>query len=156
MKKIKLENKTSVCFDETKQKLSNRKQTTHSSEQPELHPYHVIDEEKKKIMRDKLLSWFYKYKRRLPWRGDAPPYTSGTDIRNHINRENCCTLNKYFEMNHSAKSIKNELPLEKTQYQNNSFTTYNRTAYGTWVSEVMLQQTQVSVVIPYWIKWYVR
>jgi A/G-specific adenine glycosylase len=25
--------------------------------------------------------------------------------------------------------------------------------YGTWVSEIMLQQTQVATVIPYWIKW---
>ncbi|KAL3761673.1 hypothetical protein ACHAW5_002653 [Stephanodiscus triporus] len=27
------------------------------------------------------------------------------------------------------------------------------TAYGIWVSEVMLQQTRVEAVIPYWIKW---
>jgi A/G-specific adenine glycosylase len=27
------------------------------------------------------------------------------------------------------------------------------TAYGVWVSEIMLQQTRVEAVIPYWIKW---
>ncbi len=31
-----------------------------------------------------------------------------------------------------------------------------RTPYSTWVSEVMLQQTQVSVVIPYFAKWMER
>ena len=29
----------------------------------------------------------------------------------------------------------------------------NPTPYGVWISEVMLQQTQVSVVIPYYIRW---
>lgn len=27
------------------------------------------------------------------------------------------------------------------------------TAYGVWVSEIMLQQTRVEAVVPYWIKW---
>lgn len=27
------------------------------------------------------------------------------------------------------------------------------TAYGTWVSEVMCQQTRVDTVIPYWLRW---
>jgi adenine-specific DNA glycosylase len=27
------------------------------------------------------------------------------------------------------------------------------TAYGTWVSEIMLQQTRVETVIPYYLKW---
>ena len=31
-----------------------------------------------------------------------------------------------------------------------------RSAYGVWVSEVMLQQTQVATVIPYWMKWMAR
>ncbi len=30
---------------------------------------------------------------------------------------------------------------------------HNRTPYRVWVSEVMLQQTQVSVVIPYFLRW---
>jgi A/G-specific adenine glycosylase len=29
-------------------------------------------------------------------------------------------------------------------------------AYGTWVSEVMLQQTRVATVVPYWRKWMAR
>jgi A/G-specific adenine glycosylase len=31
-----------------------------------------------------------------------------------------------------------------------------RSAYGTWVSEIMLQQTRVETVIPYWHKWMER
>lgn len=30
---------------------------------------------------------------------------------------------------------------------------YNPTPYGVWISEVMLQQTQVSVVTPYFLRW---
>jgi adenine-specific DNA glycosylase len=29
-------------------------------------------------------------------------------------------------------------------------------AYGTWVSEVMLQQTRVDTVIDYWLKWMAK
>lgn len=29
----------------------------------------------------------------------------------------------------------------------------HRTPYGTWISEVMLQQTQVKTVLPYWERW---
>jgi A/G-specific adenine glycosylase len=32
----------------------------------------------------------------------------------------------------------------------------NQDAYGIWISEVMLQQTQVSAVIPYWERWMTR
>jgi len=32
-------------------------------------------------------------------------------------------------------------------------TTPDPTAYGTWVSEIMLQQTRVETVISYWFKW---
>lgn len=28
--------------------------------------------------------------------------------------------------------------------------------YGTWISEIMLQQTQVPTVIPYWLKWIAK
>ena len=33
-----------------------------------------------------------------------------------------------------------------------SFQSTEVTAYGVWVSEIMLQQTRVEAVIPYWIK----
>ena len=39
---------------------------------------------------------------------------------------------------------------------NSEFTTPPMSAYGTWVSEIMLQQTRVDTVIPYWHKWMVR
>jgi A/G-specific adenine glycosylase len=29
-------------------------------------------------------------------------------------------------------------------------------AYGTWVSEIMLQQTRVEAVVPYYTKWMAR
>ena len=32
----------------------------------------------------------------------------------------------------------------------------NRNAYRTWISEIMLQQTQVNTAIPYFNKWFIR
>jgi A/G-specific adenine glycosylase len=34
--------------------------------------------------------------------------------------------------------------------------TPQRSAYGTWISEIMLQQTRVETVIAYWFKWMDR
>lgn len=36
------------------------------------------------------------------------------------------------------------------------FKSPGKSAYGTWISEIMLQQTQVATVIPYWLKWMER
>mmetsp|Transcript_15517 Transcript_15517/g.19926 ORF Transcript_15517/g.19926 Transcript_15517/m.19926 type:complete len:175 (-) Transcript_15517:575-1099(-) len=63
-----------------------------------------------------LISWYRKNRRRLPWRGDEPPY--GVSVK-------------------EAPVVKNE----------------KVGAYGTWVSEVMLQQTRVETVIKYFLNW---
>lgn len=39
---------------------------------------------------------------------------------------------------------------ESSEYSNIS---PDKSAYGTWVSEIMLQQTRVETVIPYWFRW---
>lgn len=41
----------------------------------------------------------------------------------------------------------------KKQEQQETFSAFPVTAYGVWVSEIMLQQTRVEAVVPYWIKW---
>ncbi|NP_001072831.1 adenine DNA glycosylase [Xenopus tropicalis] len=68
--------------------------------------YHSFTSQETEIIRDKLLAWYDKSKRDLPWRTMA------------------CT----------------EPDLD-------------RKAYAVWVSEVMLQQTQVATVIDYYNKW---
>ena len=40
--------------------------------------------------------------------------------------------------------------------EGSGFVTPPPSAYGTWVSEIMLQQTRVETVIPYWHRWMVK
>lgn len=48
------------------------------------------------------------------------------------------------------------LPWRGDGIENSSYKTPTKSAYGTWVSEIMLQQTKVETVIPYWFKWMER
>ena len=75
------------------------------------------------LLHGAILPWFDRNRRLLPWRGDAPPYTSPSS---------------------SSSSSSSSGP---TTYKN---------AYGTWVSEIMCQQTRVETVIPYFINWMER
>jgi A/G-specific adenine glycosylase len=75
-------------------------------------------------VRQKLLSWYDANRRKLPWRGDAPPYNSSL----------------LDDGNDAAPQADQSTKMEVS-------------AYGTWVSEVMLQQTRVDTVIKYYLKW---
>ena len=77
-------------------------------------------------VRSSLLAWYEKNRRRLPWRGDAPPYNGSTAAAN------------------VAKNKNSKVKSEAAQPVS---------AYGVWVSEIMLQQTRVEAVIPYWLAW---
>ena len=70
-------------------------------------------------LRRGLLSWYDVNRRKLPWRGDAPPYGAAV-------------LPDGIEPSTAVS------------------------AYGTWVSEVMLQQTRVDTVIPFYVRWMAR
>ena len=102
----------------------------------------------------------YRYdanRRRLPWRGDPPPYNGSTaagagaaaaaaqDARAATTKQPL--ISKFFSAKAKAAS-----PVASTR----SPPVASRrpvTAYGTWVSEIMLQQTRVETVIPYYLKW---
>ncbi|EOD21193.1 A/G-specific adenine DNA glycosylase, mutY, partial [Emiliania huxleyi CCMP1516] len=78
--------------------------------------------------RPALLEWYRATRRRLPWRGDAPPYNGST-----------AGVNK-------AGSRAAQVAAEPSPVGEVS-------AYGVWVSEIMCQQTRVEAVIPYWLAW---
>ncbi|PFH34294.1 helix-hairpin-helix motif domain-containing protein [Besnoitia besnoiti] len=156
--------------------------------------------------RSALLSWFDSNRRKLPWRGDPPPFTSWATTRA---ASGCATgLKKNAESGKSTSSIlsffaKKEKPDAKTLQgspppattdasgpasdsargsagtrqpkrqneedanggkgkesspaQAQTETDRERVSpYGVWVSEVMLQQTQVCTVIDYWQRWVAR
>jgi A/G-specific adenine glycosylase len=76
-------------------------------------------------IRPALLRWYTQHRRRLPWRGDkVDPRSYASD------NSNPCKI---------------ELADEDVCIP--------MSAYGTWVSEIMLQQTRIETVIPYWLRW---
>lgn len=59
-----------------------------------------------------------RHRRKLPWRGDAPPF-GADDVKE---TEACASMPEV-------------------------------SPYGTWVSEIMAQQTRIATVIDYWLRW---
>eukprot|EP00931_Biecheleriopsis_adriatica_P087083 TRINITY_DN61602_c0_g1_i1.p1 TRINITY_DN61602_c0_g1~~TRINITY_DN61602_c0_g1_i1.p1 ORF type:complete len:534 (+),score=116.98 TRINITY_DN61602_c0_g1_i1:57-1658(+) len=125
-------------------------------------------------IRKRLLCWYAQNRRQLPWRGDPPPWSEDKAARKRKADEeekqrNQPKLSSFFK---SLKTSGSREPVKITLDDDSdssgpSFTSaltpemqsggapgaFERTAYGTWVSEVMLQQTQVERVIAYWTKW---
>jgi A/G-specific adenine glycosylase len=81
-------------------------------------------------IRAALLEWYRQHRRKLPWRGDPPPWQGSTVD---------------FAQKKSAK--------RKQTHDFSGEVAFPVTAYGVWVSEIMLQQTRVEAVIPYWVRW---
>ena len=93
-------------------------------------------------VRAALLRWYDANRRRLPWRGDPPPYNGSTAGINTVHP--AATAGKAAAAAASTAAaatgttVDGGTPVEP---------------YGVWVSEIMLQQTRVEAVIPYWCAW---
>jgi A/G-specific adenine glycosylase len=95
--------------------------------------YHDFLPKEAAEIREALLSWYRANRRKLPWRGDPPPYDGSTAGVNS-------NKTKKQKSNKANKQSGDEaLPVSVS-------------AYGVWVSEIMLQQTRVEAVIPYYRK----
>eukprot|EP01084_Bolivina_argentea_P173449 300425_1 len=79
---------------------------------------HEFSAEHANVLRTTLVDWYYRTRRKLPWRGDEPPWLGG-------------------DCGEGATAIE-------------------PSPYGTWVSEVMLQQTQVATVVAFYERWMQR
>jgi A/G-specific adenine glycosylase len=142
------------------------------------HKYHVnmLSPKIAYGMRIALIQWYRTNRRKLPWRGDCGPFDGSTvgygaaAAKNGTKRkgEGKATTNKdirsFFATSSSipssskrAKTCDSKAATTKKQLEeeDSSHATASRevTAYGIWVSEIMLQQTRVEAVIPYWLKW---
>lgn len=133
--------------------------------------------------RQRLLQWYDKSRRKLPWRGDPPPYDGSDKVSNQLRFASMSrkskdtgsnsTLTHFFPVKHSSRStsVKGNaderkdndivvLDQEDTEHDTDaeSSTTRTRkpTPYETWVSEIMLQQTRVETAIGYFLKWMER
>jgi A/G-specific adenine glycosylase len=121
-------------------------------------------------IREALLTWYVEHRRKLPWRGDPPPWQGSTakkvvkkkkqQAKDNKEKGKQKGIQEFFAVKKETPS--SELSLTDTEATTSATTTDNQddvetaftvTAYGVWVSEIMLQQTRVEAVIPYWIKW---
>ena len=82
-------------------------------------------------IRQSLLKWYDRVRRKLPWRGDALVMTQSSQSK----------MTTFFKP--KAEKKENEPETERIVV----------TPYGTWVSEIMLQQTRVDTVVDYYQKW---
>lgn len=94
-------------------------------------------------LRIDLLHWYTANRRLLPWRGDtieisALPSVCKTIVSDPLNIE---------QKFGTASDVEGKA---------SPTVTFVKSAYGTWISEIMLQQTRVETVIPYWLKWIDR
>ena len=123
-------------------------------------------------IRTSLVSWYRINRRKLPWRGDPGPYdgsTVGYAASSSIasskgkkkggkneSKNNGKDIRSFFGASSSSSKRKgSNYDEEEEEEFNEPAYTENRevTAYGVWVSEIMLQQTRVEAVIPYYLKW---
>lgn len=113
--------------------------------------FHDFTEEEATHIRQALLTWYHSTRRKLPWRGDPPPYDGSTaginDKTKPAKSPGQISIKKFLAANSKSQEPEtdkenrsDELPLSVT-------------GYGVWVSEIMLQQTRVEAVIPYYLKW---
>ena len=145
--------------------------------------YHHLSPSNAAAVRQALLDWYRPNRRKLPWRGDPPPYDGSTAGINGGNGkqakkaeqktadEKQPSISKYFAAK-KATAPKREngdndanddtsstlaraasSSAASDQESNDAASPQTISAYGTWVSEIMLQQTRVEAVIPYYLKW---
>eukprot|EP00900_Chrysochromulina_parva_P014759 jgi/Chrpa1/23284/Chrysochromulina_OHIO_Genome00026531-RA len=95
-------------------------------------------------VRAALLRWYDANRRRLPWRGDPPPYNGSTAGINTVHP--AATAGKA-----AAAAASTAAAATGTTVDLGGGTPVE--PYGVWVSEIMLQQTRVEAVIPYWCAW---
>ncbi|GMF31313.1 unnamed protein product [Phytophthora fragariaefolia] len=118
--------------------------------------------------RTELLAWYDAHRRKLPWRGDPPPYlttathTSQKKQQEAAKRSGLAAFLKQeptdeaaAELEHvEAESCKQEEVVEAAGGDDSSESRPKKVApYETWVSEIMLQQTRVDTVVEYFLRW---
>ena len=136
--------------------------------------FHLFSPEEATEIRQRLLDWYDAHRRHLPWRGDPPPWDGSTaNFADKTKKKKNSSEEKpmgkrssaqqssiqdYFapttNNNKKKKRASTSSPQSVSQTETDTTTTaFPVSAYGIWVSEIMLQQTRVEAVIPYWVRW---
>lgn len=121
--------------------------------------FHDFDADEALKIRQSLLTWYQANRRKLPWRGDSPPFdgsTAGTnDIKTKAKKngknevETQTSIQSFFTPKSKTENGESRIEAKK----DDSNVSLPISAYDVWVSEIMLQQTRVEAVIPYYLKW---
>ena len=123
--------------------------------------FHDLTDKEASKIREALLEWYHENRRKLPWRGDPPPYSSAVSIKKaptkkkEQQKQQQPTIQSFFpqQPNATASNRKRKKPGDQAVEEEEEDTkALPVTGYGVWVSEIMLQQTRVEAVIPYYLK----
>mmetsp|Transcript_9452 Transcript_9452/g.21419 ORF Transcript_9452/g.21419 Transcript_9452/m.21419 type:complete len:635 (-) Transcript_9452:149-2053(-) len=124
------------------------------------HSFHFdhLSEQRSYEIRVALVSWYRQNRRKLPWRGDEGPFdgsTIGFASRSNSKRKgDGGDIRSFFDASSSKKIKTGEGSKGHTlEAQQSRGVATPVTPYSVWVSEIMLQQTRVEAVIPYYLKW---
>lgn len=110
--------------------------------------FHAFTEEEIKEVTDRIVQWYQKNRRKLPWRGDQPPYSKTADVKTSSKTsKNQSSLTNFFT------SKKRKVESKSETVQEYDFVKNGITGYTEYVSEIMLQQTRVDTVIDKYIQW---
>lgn len=118
---------------------------------------HDLSPEDAQSVRENLVKWFDAHRRKLPWRGDPPPYqTTPAHTKQKSSKagamEAFCVQPK-LEPEADTDGVK----LEQKPMEDLAESLPRRvTPYETWVSEIMLQQTRVDTVVEYFVRWITK
>ena len=110
--------------------------------------FHAFSDEEIQEITNRIVKWYHLNRRKLPWRGDQPPYSKTAAVKTTSKRESSqVSLTNFF----SPKKQKKET--EKEEPKTYDFVKEGITGYTEYVSEIMLQQTRVDTVIDKYIQW---
>ncbi|KAG6616814.1 A/G-specific adenine glycosylase [Phytophthora cinnamomi] len=117
--------------------------------------------------RTELLAWYDAHRRKLPWRGDPPPYV--TTATHTIQKKQVAAKRGALaaflkqegetapepEQVEADSSCKEEEPAVAgdSGERGGELRPRKVAPYETWVSEIMLQQTRVDTVVEYFLRW---
>lgn len=114
--------------------------------------FHSFSEEELSEIANGIVKWYQKNRRKLPWRGDQPPYSKTTEVKVSSKRDSGQASLTSFFTSKKQKSTKAVVPKEEV-VKSYPFVEEGITAYTEYVSEIMLQQTRVDTVIDKYIQW---
>lgn len=118
--------------------------------------FHDFTTEEASLIRSLLLKWYRSNRRKLPWRGDKGPYngsTAGIANANTNGKKKKTIPGQKSIQSFFATTTTNNKSEDQILMEENEEPAIPISGYSVWVSEIMLQQTRVEAVIPYYLKW---